>query len=970
MVTPVSAALEADLRSTVRKHGVVVWLDGEARYASLVDRLARTRAEDAARVPFAVLVYRQSYLDLMLQAEDIATGIERTPVVVYLPRFTEERVKASPLLELYRAGVRYWKGFDTLVTEAAAGRVRPDLISAFLDEPDLTLERADAWLTALLDDRASGLAAQLQAMSLPAIVDDLLSPGGFVAGRVTRTKGGGSSDLDVLWEHLEARTGLSAAWRDCVITHRPIHPEDVACAVCSWAMCVEYVHDLGRAPVDRKLAPAVGLPGAVVAECRALASHLRERHPRAYLLWADETESLLADEVAAAVPRDLGRIDTLRFEEDTVLRGALEAMASEPEDWKQALAWAEPRIASLPAGGGRGEEASFWVQRDENRLAAWQVIAAAAKLGLTITVAGPRLAARGGHAEAVTCYVSVGYAVDQAHRHLEQVLAVRKGAAFPERDTLRTRIAEVRECWRTWADQWARDFNDLCRTEGFLPALELQQRTIFDEVVRPFSQERGTAALFMVDALRYEMAEELYRTLVHTPATMVQLRARLAELPTVSEVGMNVLAPVATGGRLRPAVSDGKVLGFSAGEFRVHDPESRRRAMADRVGGATCPLLTLDEVLGRDSTSLKLAVSRANLVVVHSQEIDTAGESRVGPDVFEGVLRKLRAAWQLLRDAGVRRFVITADHGFLLLDETAAETPQPHGARVDPKRRYAYSLVAADHDGEARVPLASLGYEAVTGHLMFPMSTAVFDTGRRDTSFVHGGNSLQERVIPVLTLVHRSAAGGDTQRYEVRAKAAEDVMGTHCIEARIEPIAQETLAFGGVRELDVGLRVLDAQGVHVEICDVRKAARRVAGTIRAKVGADFEVFFKLTGAYDTRVRVEVHHPGAEAEVTACRIETRFEVTPAVGTAAHDANPVTTSDDWLETLPEAGVRRVFAHITAHGAITEAEALTMFPNARALRAFALAFEGYAARAPFEVGIESVDGTKRYVRKENRG
>ena len=86
----------------------------------------------------------------------------------------------------------------------------------------------------------------------------------------------------------------------------------------------------------------------------------------------------------------------------------------------------------------------------------------------------------------------------------------------------------------------------------------------------------------------------------------------------------------------------------------------------------------------REATSLKQSIARARLVVVHSREIDNAGEKGVGPAVFDQVLQKLRAAWQLLRDAGVRRFVFTADHGFLLLDESAA-TAQPHGRKHRPE---------------------------------------------------------------------------------------------------------------------------------------------------------------------------------------------------------------------------------------------------------------------------------------------
>lgn len=933
---------------------MVAWLDADGHYTTFVDRLSARRAEHPERVPFSVLAFRGSHLALMLEAEGLAAGVERTPVVLHLPRFTEERVNGSPVLELYKSGTRYRKALGTLITEAAAGRVQPDVITAFLAEPNLTLERADSWLAALLDERAGGLAAQLQAMSLPSLVDDLLV-GGFVAGRVPFP-----TELGVLWEHLGARTGMTNTWREHALSTRTVRPEDVAFAVCSWALCVEYVSDLGRAPVGVRLQPVVGLPGAVVTACCALAAHLRERHARAYARWADETEVWLSDEVAVAKPRDLGKIDTLRFEEDVVLRGALDAMASEPEDWKQILAWAEPRVA-----GG-----SFWVRQDDGRLGAWQLIAAAARLGQAIERAGAGLASRGGLAGAVDRYVAHGVAVDQAHRHLEQLRAARSHTPLPERDAVRARVTEVRESWRDWADQWARDFSALCRLDGFLPTAALQQRTLFDDIVRPMTVEHGVTALFVVDALRYEMAEELYRTLSDTPASTVQLKARLAELPTVTEIGMNVLAPVANNGRLRPAAPEGKVLGFSTGEFRVHDPETRRRAMADRVGGATCPLLTLDEVLDRDATSLKQAIARANLVLVHSQEIDTAGENGVGPNVFESVLQKLRAGWQLLREAGVRRFVITADHGYLLLDETAVENAQPHGRKVDAKRRHAFSLVPADHDGEARVSLADLGYDGVAGHIMFPVTTAIFSTGRRGMSFVHGGNSLQERVIPVLTIVHRAAAGGDTQQYKVSAAAGDGVAGMHCVEVRIDASAQGSLAFGGSRELDIALRVADDPGVRVEICDVRKAARRVAGTIRAEVGSVFEVFFRLSGP-ESRVQVEVHHPGAEADVIPCVVESRFAVDGSVGSAViARVEPTSAPGGWLLLLPVGGPREIFAHIASHGEVTEAEAHGMFPNPRGLRAFAIAFEAYAAKAPFAVRIETVGGTKRYVREENRG
>ena len=146
---PVSAALEADLRSWVRRHGIVVWLDQAGTYSEFVERLQALRA--AGGLPYQVHAFRGSHLALMMALDGVAAGTEKAPLVIHLPGFTEETVRQTPLFELYAAGVRYRKALDTLVTEAASGQVRPDQIDSFRAQPGMTLAGADAWLSALLD---------------------------------------------------------------------------------------------------------------------------------------------------------------------------------------------------------------------------------------------------------------------------------------------------------------------------------------------------------------------------------------------------------------------------------------------------------------------------------------------------------------------------------------------------------------------------------------------------------------------------------------------------------------------------------------------------------------------------------------------------------------------------------------------------------------------------------------------------
>jgi hypothetical protein len=251
---------------------------------------------------------------------------------------------------------------------------------------------------------------------------------------------------------------------------------------------------------------------------------------------------------------------------------------------------------------------------------------------------------------------------------------------------------------------------------------------------------------------------------------------------------------------------------------------------------------------------------------------------------------------------------------------------------------------------------------------MFAESTALYDTGRRSLGFAHGGNSLQERVIPVLTLSHRAAVGGSTLQYSMKATARDGVGGMHCVEAKADVQAQMGLPFGGPREIELGLRVAGAADVQVELCQTRGGARLEAGAITAAVGETFEVFFRLSGTADARVLVELYHPGAEADLTPCLVDTRFVVTvtrPA-GQELAAFGKVKERLDWLEQLPDEGVQKVFRQLAAHGEVTEAEAAAILGGQRALRRFSVRFEEFAAKAPFGVRIDAVAGVKRYVRE----
>src|ERR1019366_2234997 len=370
------------------------------------------------------------------------------------------------------------------------------------------------------------------------------------------------------------------------------------------------------------------------------------------------------------------------------------------------------------------------------------------------------------------------------------------------------------------------------------------------QVVHPLTLSSEKVAVFLIDAFRYEMATELVQELKGA-GTPVDLKPRLAELPTITSVGMNVLAPVAQDERLSVA---GIFQGFKTGEFTVRTPEQRARAMGLRSAGKPALLLKLADVCEASTAALTKDVKPHALIVVHSKEIDDAGEANVGLPTFESTLHQIKAAWHHLQLAGVKNCVFTADHGFLLQDETTEV--RPFGTKRDPQRRHILDEHARAEAGMVNVSVSSLGYDGLSGYLLFRDDTAVFATGNPGASFVHGGNSPQERVIPVLTVTRKRAESGGLLEYTTDVEALPDALGLHRLRLRVRD-AKTTLGFVGARTIDLAIRVPD-RDIRVV---VKEPATQGAGRLQVPVSEAWtEVFFALEGPADERVRVEVHHP--------------------------------------------------------------------------------------------------------------
>jgi hypothetical protein len=126
---PVTTVLETEVKQWLRNYGIVVWLDKDGSYTAYVDTLADRHTQQDFFAP--VIPFRGSYLDLLFALEPYGDKVDPEPLLIHMPGHTEQTIRKTPLLELYRAGKRYRRALDTLVREAATGKLPPDTIETY-----------------------------------------------------------------------------------------------------------------------------------------------------------------------------------------------------------------------------------------------------------------------------------------------------------------------------------------------------------------------------------------------------------------------------------------------------------------------------------------------------------------------------------------------------------------------------------------------------------------------------------------------------------------------------------------------------------------------------------------------------------------------------------------------------------------------------------------------------------------------
>ena len=303
-----------------------------------------------------------------------------------------------------------------------------------------------------------------------------------------------------------------------------------------------------------------------------------------------------------------------------------------------------------------------------------------------------------------------------------------------------------------WTNAIAEDLARGGRVEG-VP----QQTDFYADCVKG---RKGRVFVIVSDALRYEVAAELTEELGRTMQGRAELSARAAIFPTITKFGMAALLPHRT---LSVAEKKGGGLSVRADDAPT---EAGNREAVLRSAEPRSVALKYRDIIGMKRAERSALVKGMEVVYIYHDRIDEAShtsDAMVFPACTEAIAEIRTLVRMIVNDFGGTRIYITADHGFLYTYSPLAESDKlgreefiAHA--VEYGRRYA--LLRAGAAPQYLLPVRFLdgtsAYEAFA-----PRENIRIRMQGGGLNYVHGGISLQEMAVPVISYQHmRSSTRG------------------------------------------------------------------------------------------------------------------------------------------------------------------------------------------------------------------
>lgn len=612
----------------------------------------------------------------------------------------------------------------------------------------------------------------------------------------------------------------------------------------------EFVFDLPEElPAALANVPRAGSESKPIVEdvCDRLRND--QRTQTTYIERAEQIERDLKLPDACKDIRDLGVRDTFSFEERTFFRQAAEALEREDLD----------RVREIM------KRSSIWAGRGEIQQQ-WFVLKAAADLIESCGDAERNLAERGRTQESlIEYYLASLRDVDRRQREFERAAS----DCVEAQAMLHDAIARARKFYRSLIEKVQGLFVKHLESSGWPPAGMLANAEVFDRLVAPKLQESGRrVAYILVDALRYELGVVLENLLRED--SKVEMQAAFAQLPSITLVGMASLLPSAAQ-KLRFKKKDNEFI-LTYDDKPLTDVTKRMEVLRERYGERFAET-TLKSFI---KPSFKFA-DTVDLLVIRTASIDAQLES--APEttlaIIADTLKRIRVAIHKLRDNGFADAIIVTDHGFFLNAHAEAGDigAKPAGTWIGLHDRCLLGAGKADSRNYV-LPAEQLGIRGDFAQVAGPRGMVAYCAGEL---YFHGGASLQEALVPVITVELGAARTKEKTQVTV---AMTYRRGAKKITTRM-PVVDVTASSSDMflvgSEIQILLEAHDKQGNVVGEARTGESVNPATGTLTLRVGESAQIPLRMSLEFQGKFTVKALDPTTLASHATLELETDYTV---------------------------------------------------------------------------------------------
>ena len=310
-------------------------------------------------------------------------------------------------------------------------------------------------------------------------------------------------------------------------------------------------------------------------------------------------------------------------------------------------------------------------------------------------------------------------------------------------------IRPAMAAYEQYLDRVNRKFAEAVIKEGWM-----QNHTSFWNYVK---KAEKPVAVILVDALRYDLAKMIVEKVREVEKS--EIGWLYGVLPSITEVGMAALLPE----------SEIEIKKDSPLEVKIHDKpistKSERIAYLNKKGIEAIEFETSH-------------IPKKEMLAVLVRDVDRLGDILdISPKSLIEIVDKISRFISKLRDAGYRSVLIGSDHGFLYL----TSQPDKIACKGDfVARRFA---LGANPEGCVILNAKDTG---VFGDVLlaFPIGTTVFAVQGEIPSFVHGGLSLQESIVPVISL----KLSVPKEKVRIEVESPKDNLTTVIALVKLKPV--------------------------------------------------------------------------------------------------------------------------------------------------------------------------------------